>query len=131
MFVSWKRKRQNNTNIMKLRNLFLGACSLVLAFTACDELMQSVGGSGNPDISLDKKEMNFEVAGGDQTLTLSSTRAWKVETDADWVNVDPASGDAGEDQTVTVSVLENTGLDREASLKFTIEMKLGTSLIRP
>ena len=122
MFVGWKRKRQNNTNIMKLRNLFLGACSLVLAFTACDELMQSGGGSGNPDLSLDKKEMNFEVAGGDQTLTLSSTRAWKVETDADWVTVDPASGDAGEDQTVTVSVLENTGLDRSVDLKFTIGM---------
>ena len=107
---------------MKLRNLFLGACSLVLAFTACDELMQLGGGSGNPDLSLDKKEMNFEVAGGDQTLTLSSTRAWKVETDADWVTVDPASGDAGEDQTVTVSVLENTGLDRSVDLKFTIGM---------
>ena len=94
----------------------------MLAFTACDELMQLGGGSGNPDLSLDKKEMNFEVAGGDQTLTLSSTRAWKVETDADWVTVDPASGDAGEDQTVTVSVLENTGLDRSVDLKFTIGM---------
>ena len=94
----------------------------MLAFTACDELMQSVGETGTPSLSVDTTEMEFEVAGGDQTLTLSSTRAWKVETDADWVTVDPASGDAGEDQTVTVSVLENTGLDRSVDLKFTIGM---------
>ena len=95
----------------------------MLAFTACDELMQMGGeNAGTPDLSIDTAEMNFEMAGGDQTLVLSSTRSWKVETDADWVAVSPASGDAVEAQTVTVSVLENKGLDRTADVKFTIGM---------
>ena len=53
-----------------------------------------------------------------------ASRDWMVETDADWVVVSPESGLASADaQTVTVTVLENTGLDRSVDVKFTIGMK--------
>ena len=106
---------------MKLRNLFLGVFSAVAVLAACQKEEQDLG---TPDISIDKNEMTFEVAGGEQTLAVTATRDWKVETEADWVVVSPESGAASADpQTVTVTVLENTGMDREASLKFTIGMK--------
>ena len=106
---------------MKLRNLFWGAIASLAAFAACEEPEQNLG---TPDISLSVTEMTFDAAGGEQTLTVTATRDWMVETDADWVVVSPESGAASaEAQTVTVSVLENTGLDREANLKFTIGMK--------
>ena len=106
---------------MKLRNLFLGVCSAVAVFAACQKEAQDLG---TPDISIDKSEMAFEIAGGEQELAVTATRDWKVETDADWVVVSPESGAGSLDpQTVTVTALENTGMDREASLKFTIGMK--------
>ena len=106
---------------MKLRNLFLGVFSAVAVLAACQKEEQDLG---TPDISIDKNEMTFEVAGGEQQLAVTATRDWKVETEADWVVVSPESGAASSDpQTVTVTVLENTGMDREASLKFTIGMK--------
>ena len=106
---------------MKLRNLFLGVFSAVAVFAACQKEAQDLG---TPDISIDKSEMTFEVAGGEQQLAVTATRDWKVETDADWVVVSPESGAASaEPQTVTVTVLENTGMDRSADLKFTIGMK--------
>ena len=106
---------------MKLRNLFLGVFSAVAVLAACQKEEQDLG---TPDISIDKNEMTFEVAGGEQQLAVTATRDWKVETEADWVVVSPESGAASADpQTVTVTVLENTGMDREASLKFTIGMK--------
>ncbi len=106
---------------MKLRNLFLGVFSAVAVLAACQKEEQNLG---TPDISIDKNEMTFEVAGGEQTLAVTATRDWKVETEADWVVVSPESGAASaEPQTVTVTVLENTGMDRDASLKFTIGMK--------
>ena len=106
---------------MKLRNLFLGVFSAVAVFAACQKEEQNLG---TPDISIDKNEMTFEVAGGEQQLAVTATRDWKVETDADWVVVSPESGAASaEPQTVTVTVLENTGMDRSADLKFTIGMK--------
>ena len=106
---------------MKLRNLFLGVCSAVALFAACQKEAENLG---TPDISIDKNEMTFEIAGGEQALTVTATRDWKVETDADWVVVSPESGAASaEPQTVSVTVLENKGMDRSADLKFTIGMK--------
>ena len=91
------------------------------AFAACQEPEQPLG---TPDISLSVTEMTFDVAGGEQQLDVTATRDWMAETEADWVVVSPESGAASNDAyTVTVTVLENTGLDREASIKFTIGMK--------
>ena len=96
-------------------------CSAVAFFAACTQENVDLG---TPDITIDKSEMTFDVAGGNQTLIVTATRDWKVETDADWVVVSPESGAASADpQTVTVSVLENPDMDRNADIKFTIGMK--------
>ena len=107
--------------IMKFRSFILSAVAAVLAFAACEDEIQNLG---TPDISISTNEMTFESAEDEQEMTVTATRDWKVETDADWVIVNPLNGQAStEPQTVTVSVLENTGMNREASLKFTIGMK--------
>lgn len=94
--------------------------------TACEELAGNLGtpNLGTPDISISVDEMEFDIDGGDQTLTVTSTRDWSVENEADWVVVSPDSGTASADpQTVTVSVLPNDGLSRTADLVFTIGLK--------
>ena len=89
--------------------------------TACEEAGADLG---TPEISISTNEMNFEAEGGDQEMTVTSTRDWKVETDADWVVVSPEKGAASASaQTVTVSALANTGMDRTADLVFTIGLK--------
>ena len=89
--------------------------------SACEEATADLG---TPEISISTNEMNFEAEGGDQDMTVTSTRDWKVETDADWVVVSPESGAASANaQTVTVSALPNTGMDRSADLVFTIGLK--------
>ena len=106
---------------MKLRNLFLGVCSAMAVFAACEKAAENLG---TPDISISENEMTFETDGGEQELTVNATRDWKVETDADWVVVSPESGAGSlEPQVVTVTTLANTGMDRTADLKFTIGMK--------
>ena len=106
---------------MKIRNLMVGAVAALAVLVGCQPQEENLG---TPDISIDKNEMTFEVSGGEQQLTVNATRDWKVETDADWVVVSPESGAGSlEPQTVTVTALENTGMDRSADLKFTIGMK--------
>ena len=106
---------------MKIRNFFVGAVAALAFIVGCQEKEQNLG---TPEISISVSEMTFEVAGGDQDLTVTSSRDWKVENDADWVVVSPNSGSASANpQTVTVSVLENEGLDRTADLVFTIGLK--------
>ena len=106
---------------MELRRFIFGVIASMAIFAACEQEEQNLG---TPNLTLSVTEMTFDEAGGNQTLTLNATRDWMVETDADWVVVNPESGSASaDDQTVTVTVLENSGMDREVDLKFTIGMK--------
>lgn len=108
---------------MKIRNLFLGLMAAVGLFAAC----QQEENLGTPKVNLSVNTMTFESAGGTQELALTATRDWMVEYEADWVVVTPESGNASsQDQKITVTVLENPGLDREASVKFTIGMSSKT-----
>ncbi|MBQ8809918.1 MAG: BACON domain-containing protein [Bacteroidales bacterium] len=106
---------------MELRRFIFGVIASMAIFAACEQEEQNLG---TPNLTLSVTEMTFDEAGGNQTLTLNATRDWMVETNADWVVVNPESGSASaDDQTVTVTVLENSGMDREVDLKFTIGMK--------
>ena len=88
---------------------------------ACEQLQ---GNLGLPKIELSTQEMTFEAAGGEQSLSLKASREWMVESIAqDWVVVSPEHGAASSDeQKVTVTVLENKGMDRSADVIFTIGM---------
>ena len=88
---------------------------------ACEQLQ---GNLGLPKIELSTQEMTFEAAGGEQSLSLKASREWMVESIAqDWLVVSPEHGAASADeQKVTVTVLENKGMDRSADVIFTIGM---------
>ncbi len=55
-----------------------------------------------------------------QTITVASTGSdWKVESSAKWLKIEPATGKAGEQATVTVTPEVNTGAAREAEVTVT------------
>ncbi len=105
---------------MKVRNLILGAAAALMAFASCQKPDQTLD---SPKITLDKENMTFEAEAGEQTLAITATRDWMVECNEDWVIVSPDNGKySNEPQVVTVSVLENKGMDRTVDIKFTIGM---------
>ena len=76
---------------------------------------------GAPNVSLNSATMDFEQASASKTLELTATRDWKAVFDADWLVIEPKSGNgSAKAQTITVTVLENKGADRTASVKFDI-----------
>ena len=110
---------------MKLKSFIVSFLAATFAFVSCYQLEDE--NLGTPAIKLSTVEMSFDEAGGEQQLTLTATRDWMVENDADWLVVSPESGAASSDvQTVTVTVLENTGMDRTADVVFTIGMSSKT-----
>ena len=105
---------------MKFKALFFAALAAAFSFVSCQDEKQNLG---TPSISISVSEMNFEIAGGNQTLTLNATRDWKVEglPAEGWVAVSPEKGEASSaNQTVTVTALSNPGGRRTAELTFTI-----------
>ncbi|MGN1221108.1 MAG: BACON domain-containing protein, partial [Candidatus Cryptobacteroides sp.] len=105
---------------MKIKHLFFYVLAALMVL-ACE---QPQGNLGLPKIELSTQEMSFEAAGGEQSLSVKATREWMVESIAqDWVVVSPEHGAASADeQKVTVTVLENKGMDRSADIIFTIGM---------
>ena len=110
---------------MRIKNLILVSLAVLMAVVSCKEKEENLG---MPSIKLDGNgTMTFETAGGDQQINLTATRDWMVETDAEWIMVSPESGKASATpQTVTVTALENKGMDRTADVKFTIGMSFQT-----
>ena len=85
---------------------------------SCDD--KNDGPTGAPSIELSTQTLDFEKEGGSQTIKLTATRDWNVTDVPDWIAVDPKSGNPAENKEVTVTVLENTGMDRSQDIKFTI-----------
>ena len=105
---------------MRIKHLFFYVLAAFIML-ACEQLQ---GNLGLPKIELSTQDMTFEAAGGEQSLSLKASREWMVESIAqDWVVVSPEHGAASADeQKVTVTVLENKGMDRSVDVIFTIGM---------
>lgn len=105
---------------MKLKNLYLGSFALtaMLFAQSCED--KNDGPTGAPSIELSTQTLDFEKDGGSQTIKLTATRDWNVTNVPDWIAVYPKSGNPAENKEVTVTVLENTGMDRSQDIKFTI-----------
>lgn len=104
---------------MRNRTLISGSLALAAMLFA-----QSCGDKnepeGLPEINLSKNVIEFQQEASSETIKVASTRQWFLSNCPEWIAVDPESGKDPNGMDVTISVLGNTGLDREAALKFSI-----------
>lgn len=104
---------------MRIRTLISGLLALAAMLFA-----QSCGDKnepeGLPEINLSKNVIEFQQEASSETIKVASTRQWFLSNCPEWIAVDPESGKDPNGMDVTISVLGNTGLDREAALKFSI-----------
>ena len=104
---------------MRIRTLISGSLALAAMLFA-----QSCGDKnepeGLPEINRSKNVIEFQQEASSETIKVASTRQWFLSNCPEWIAVDPESGKDPNGMDVTISVLGNTGLDREAELKFSI-----------
>ena len=67
-------------------------------------------------------EFHFAIDGGSSTLKFTANKNWTAEADADWVTLDPASGAAGENISVSV-VCEKTPKTNKRSTDVTLAIE--------
>lgn len=124
IYLPSKRLRKITLNtfnilIMKTFKLLLYSVASALILAGCTENEENFG---DPSINVDPAELSFGTEAASNTVTLVATRDWTAAvepSDADWITVEPAFGDASTDaQTVTVTVLENAGANRSATVTF-------------
>lgn len=96
----------------------MSVVALAFAATACDDKKED---KGAPSVEVEKSEISFEKTGGTETVQVTATRDWKATTEQDWISIGPREGEASSKAvTVEIKVMENSGLDREGSVKFDI-----------
>lgn len=104
---------------MRIRTLISGSLALAAMLFA-----QSCGDKnepeGLPEINLSKNVIEFQQEASSETIKVASTREWFLSNCPEWIAVDPKKGKDPNGMDVTISVLGNTGLDRETALKFSI-----------
>lgn len=100
------------TNIIK----GLAILAAVFTFAACSE--------ETPEDSIEVSSTTIvaSAAAQEQTIAFTTNQAWEMTSSADWVTVDPASGEAG-DAKVKVSFAAN---DTYSTRTATLTLKAGT-----
>jgi hypothetical protein len=113
---------------MKLRNLFMAVIAGAAALVACEQLEEL----GLADLSVDQAEISLPAEESSATIGLVATRDWMVSGELpEWITLSATSGEASsKPQTITVTVLENKGNDRETTINFTIGLKKASVLVK-
>lgn len=115
---------------MKLRNFFIAAVAGLFGLAACEGLEQDLGVA---KISIDPLELTFPKEESSQSIKLTATRDWNVNASAlpEWIALSATEGKASvNEQTITVTVEENPGNDREAAIVITAGMVRATLTVK-
>lgn len=84
---------------MKLRNIFTALLAALTLTVGCeDEKVAYLD-----EIKVSQSYVAIDAAGGSTEITLSAKDEWSFSDVPEWLKVEPASGDAGKDITVTFS----------------------------
>ena len=103
---------------MKFRNLILAVIAGAALLTGCNKEVDL----GPAKLEVNPTDVAFsQSAIASQDITLTATRDWAVTGLPDWIALSKESGSANtQSQTITLSVTENKGNNRSATLTFTI-----------
>lgn len=103
---------------MKINKLFFASLAILATLVSCKDKEEP---AVSPSLTLDRTEVEFGKDAESVTVSLTTNRDWTATPSAEWITVEPASGSASDNaQSVTITVLPNTGNDRTGSVKFSI-----------
>ena len=91
---------------MKIKHLLIGMLALAAA-AACQEEVPEV----EPVLEVDKTEVSVAATSAEATFNVTANNSWTATTEADWVTLDPPTGE-GAAEAVAVKV---TAEDNEAT----------------
>ena len=109
---------------MKLRNLILAVIAGAALLTGCNKEVDL----GPAKLEVNPTDVAFSQSViATQDITLTATRDWAVTGLPDWIALSKESGPANTaSQTITLSVTENKGNNRNATITFTIGFSRAT-----
>lgn len=120
---------------MKLRHLLMAVIAGAFAFTACEDEID-LGAAKVSFVEPAGLVLNFGPEESSANVTFVCTRDWNISevlsnTLPDWIALSATSGEAStKEQSVTITVMENPGNDRETGVTFTIGLAKATLTVK-
>ena len=90
-----------------MKKVFYLLASAALLLCACTK-------DEDPYLRVSAESLTFEGSASSKNVTIESNTAWEITGIKDWVSISKTSGKG--DETLSVTVLENDGLDRECTI---------------
>ena len=107
---------------MKQAPLFIILAWIFLLFVGCSKSDDPQSEPASSDIILSPQAITNDYRGGEHTIQVTTSEAWKASSSVDWLEVTPSEGTGT--TKVTVSCQSNmTLLDRSAMIRFTAGTK--------
>lgn len=102
---------------MKLRKLAL--CALAAATAILSSCVEKINWDDmDAELELTPAQVSFEIAGGEQTVHLYTTRSWKAKDVPSWVIITPSEGEPVKDGIdISIKVSDNKGYNRKGSIE--------------
>ena len=97
-----------------MKKVFYLLASAVLLLGACTKDEEKAV------ITVSANSLDFGSKAESKEFTLTANKTWTVQNPCGWINVTPNGGNSATEQTVTISVEENTDVDRSGEVTFTI-----------
>ena len=103
---------------MNIKHIVLGIIAAAAVLVGCEPKEEDFGVA---KIEVSTGQLTFGQSSESKTLQVTASRDWTVADLPEWIAVDPAGGAPSKSpQTVTVTVIANSGYNREADITFTI-----------
>ena len=93
---------------MKIKHLLIGLLAVAAAVSCKQEEVVET-----PSLELDKTSVSLAATSGEASFNVTTNQAWVATADADWVSLDPSSGE-GSSEAVTVKVTAEDNESTEA-----------------
>lgn len=74
-----------------------------------------------PYVTISPNKLEFGISGGNEKITVNSNTEWTAFTNDTWMEIKPYGGDRN--GTLTVTVSENSGVERNGTITFLYEGK--------
>ncbi len=109
--------------------------AIPLLFAGCKENNDPTPNKDpKPELTLSKQTLSFSSEGGTQSLLLEANYEWYAQLEftqeVKWFSIDPVSGPAGKQQTLTVTVTENPlAEERSKSITFVCKEEKEVTLL--
>lgn len=113
---------------MNYKHFLIGTLAVAAVVASCEP--ENVTPVIEPELEVSKTQLAVADREAVATFTVKANNAWTVESDAEWLTVDPASGEASEEEVTVTATAQDNPTEEDRSANITVKSDKLTQTIK-